>query len=296
MRSTKYYIFNSIFMICIYIALCASCGFFLDFLLNLMKYHLEVPSTFHLMITGKLPLVFTFILFFLNLCLILITFINHAKIMLQDMKSHVLTGQETNNDLHFHIQRKVDSICQQINLKNVPTIHLADVAFPNAFVFGFGYKYQNLVITKSLITILEDQELRAVLTHQLLSIKHRISTLATTIALIGNIFIIQFDLFFYHWIYSFTNNTANTNRLKKFLRSVRFFIPIGTLYYRYFLDKDTIKILDNLTINKLSQLTLISALSKIERYHKDYQEFITNCYTGIRNNELRRESFIFESS
>ena len=294
MTKTKYYKFNSIFIILLYLCCCLCYGFFIDFLLNLMRYQLELTLTFRLMMTGRLGLPFTLLSLLLNLAILMVVFISYVKIFLKDMKSHLLDRQAIYFENHGDIHLTVNSICQQINLKKCLTIHLADVEFPNAFVFGFGRKRQNLVITTGLINLLNEQELRAILTHQLFSIKLDISTLATTVALISHLMLIMYDFFWFNFIYSSSRSSVNNVILKKLLRVVRFFIPISTLWFRYFLDPNTIKLLDSLTADELSQRTLMDALIKIESYHQTNHALMVKLYTNTMYNEMRRDSFIFD--
>ena len=290
----KHHKFNSLFIIWLYLSYCVCYGFCIDFFLNLIRYHLELTLTFRLMIAGKLGLPVTLIILSFNLFILLVLFIGHAKIMLKDMRSRVLLPDAINLKHHDDIHLIINSICQQINLNESPTIHLADVAFPNAFVFGFGSKFQNLVITTGLLKLLNEEELQAVLTHQLLSIKLEISTLATTVALISHLMLIIYDSIWYNSMYRASLSSSKHSASKKALRAVRFFIPISTLYFRYFLDPNRIKLLDGLTIDEVSSQTLINALIKIEDCHKDNQVLMGKFYTNIRYNEVRRDSFLFD--
>ena len=54
-----------------------------------------------------------------------------------------------------------------------PRIGVADIAIPNAFAFGRGVKDGRICVTKGIMNLLSDEELRAVLGHEMSHIKNR---------------------------------------------------------------------------------------------------------------------------
>ncbi len=66
----------------------------------------------------------------------------------------------------------VRSICERTGIQ-VPRLQLADIPVPNAFAYGSPVAGNRVAVTSGLLNILEDEEVEAVLGHELGHLKHR---------------------------------------------------------------------------------------------------------------------------
>lgn len=70
------------------------------------------------------------------------------------------------------LQEMVQALAYRANIP-VPRIGIADVAIPNAFAFGRSLKDGRICVTKGIVTLLDDSELKAVLGHEMSHLKNR---------------------------------------------------------------------------------------------------------------------------
>lgn len=67
----------------------------------------------------------------------------------------------------------VEEISKASNLKKIPKVYVADTPIANAFAFGNAISGKKIAITKGLISILDKEELKAVIGHEIGHIKHK---------------------------------------------------------------------------------------------------------------------------
>lgn len=83
-----------------------------------------------------------------------------------------------------YIERNVRQLCLEQNLPT-PKLYFVDTPIPNAFATGRSYKHSVVAVTRGITELLNEQELRAVLAHELGHIKNRdmlVSAIAATVA------------------------------------------------------------------------------------------------------------------
>jgi len=97
------------------------------------------------------------------------------------MKIKWVSEQEA-PDLH----RMVDELAQEANLPK-PKVGISEMTIPNAFAFGRTQRDGRVCVTRGILKLLNRDELKAVLAHEISHIKHRdmvIITLLSAIPLI----------------------------------------------------------------------------------------------------------------
>jgi heat shock protein HtpX len=70
------------------------------------------------------------------------------------------------------LERMVGSLAQAANMP-IPRIGVSDIAIPNAFAFGRSKKDGRICVTRGIMGLLNDNEMRAVLGHEMSHIKNR---------------------------------------------------------------------------------------------------------------------------
>ncbi|MFP4642233.1 MAG: M48 family metalloprotease [Dehalococcoidia bacterium] len=84
------------------------------------------------------------------------------------------------------LHRMVDELARQANLPK-PKVGISQLNIPNAFAFGRTHRDGRICVTRGIMNLLNEDELRAVLGHEMSHIKHRdmaIITLLSAIPLI----------------------------------------------------------------------------------------------------------------
>ena len=84
------------------------------------------------------------------------------------------------------IKETIEKFCLKNNLK-IPAMLISDTAMPNACVFGRTTSSCNLAITRGLIEQLSQDEVKAVIAHEVGHIKHRDMIVMTVISVIPTI-------------------------------------------------------------------------------------------------------------
>ncbi len=70
------------------------------------------------------------------------------------------------------LHQMVTELAQKAGLPNTPKIGISQLPIPNAFAFGRTKKGSRVCVTKGLLELLNEDELKAVLGHELSHIKH----------------------------------------------------------------------------------------------------------------------------
>ncbi|MEM3227964.1 MAG: zinc metalloprotease HtpX [Candidatus Micrarchaeaceae archaeon] len=94
------------------------------------------------------------------------------------------------------IQRMVAQLAEQANVPT-PRIAIAPVKDPNAFVFGRTVKSSTLVIHQGLLQMLNDDELKSVLAHEIGHLKHSDLVVMAVVAFIPALALIIAETFFF---------------------------------------------------------------------------------------------------
>lgn len=101
------------------------------------------------------------------------------KLVLKMQKAEPL---DTNQ--YPQIERMVKELANKDNLP-MPKLYFVDTPIPNAFATGRSHKHSVVAVTRGIVELLNDRELRSVLAHELGHIKNRdmlVSTIAATVA------------------------------------------------------------------------------------------------------------------
>jgi len=82
------------------------------------------------------------------------------------------------------LHQMVAELAQKAGLPNTPRIGISQLPIPNAFAFGRTKKGSRVCVTKGLLELLNEDELKAVLGHEISHIKHRDVAVITILSVI----------------------------------------------------------------------------------------------------------------
>lgn len=82
------------------------------------------------------------------------------------------------------LHQMVKELADKAELPSKPKVGISQLPIPNAFAFGRTKKSSRVCVTKGLLELLSDDELKAVLGHELSHIKHRDVTVITLLSVI----------------------------------------------------------------------------------------------------------------
>lgn len=130
-------------------------------LLGFIYAIMVVIGTQFLHVTG-----FSFYLI-LSLVIMFIQYMLGPKIVEWSMKVKYIKRQD-----NLRLFQMVESLSSRANIP-MPKIGIAQIGIPNAFAFGRGIRDGRVCVTQGILSLLGDDELRAVLGHELSHIKNR---------------------------------------------------------------------------------------------------------------------------
>ena len=128
-------------------------------------------------IGGRGGLLFAFVF---ALIINFVTYFYSDKIVLKMYKAIILDRRQ-----YGYIYDMVEDLCHNANMP-MPKLYFINTPMANAFATGRNPKNASVAVTKGIVDILEEHELRGVLAHELSHIKNRdilIATVAATIAM-----------------------------------------------------------------------------------------------------------------
>jgi heat shock protein HtpX len=110
---------------------------------------------------------------------VILQYVIGPKIVEWSMRIKYVSAEEYPK-LHF----MTADLAEKAGLPNTPKIGISQLPIPNAFAFGRTKKSSRVCVTKGLLDLLSDDELKAVLGHEISHIKHRDVAVITILSVI----------------------------------------------------------------------------------------------------------------
>ncbi|MCU0850243.1 MAG: zinc metalloprotease HtpX [Candidatus Thermoplasmatota archaeon] len=139
-------------------------------------YGILVGIGYYLQITGL-----TFYLFIVGIAaaFVLIQYVIGPKIVEWSMRIKYVNEQE-----YPRLHQMVAELSERAGLPNKPKVGISQLPIPNAFAFGRTKRGSRVCVTKGLLDLLSEDELKAVLGHEISHIKHRDVAVITMLSVI----------------------------------------------------------------------------------------------------------------
>ncbi len=170
---------------------------------------------------------------------ILLTFVQYwisPRIVEWSMRVHYVSPEEE-PELH----RMVEELANKAGIKK-PRVAISDIRIPNAFAFGRGIGDGRVCVTKGLLDLLDKNELKAVLGHEISHIRHRDMIFMTMLGVIPMI------LWYLSWssMYARGSNRDNLALVGLFAFIFYFITNLLVLYAsrirEYYADRGSIEL------------------------------------------------------
>jgi heat shock protein HtpX len=128
------------------------------------------------------------IIFVLSVVLPILSWYNSGTLVKTLMKCH---APSPDNPDHMRLVRLVDEIFPTTGLKTKPEVLISPIGMPNAFATGRSPSAAFIAATEGLFLVdLEDNELRAILAHELAHVKTRDVAITSMTSTLGSLFAI----------------------------------------------------------------------------------------------------------
>ena len=139
-------------------------------------YGIFVGIGYYLQITG-----FYFYLLIIGVAagFVLLQYFIGPKIVEWSMRVKYVSEQE-----YPKLHQMVAELAQKAGLPNKPKVGISQLPIPNAFAFGRTKKGARVCVTKGLLELLNEDELKAVLGHEISHVKHRDVAVITILSVI----------------------------------------------------------------------------------------------------------------
>lgn len=171
--------------------------------------------------------------------------------------------------LHGDIIKMVEDLARRSGIKP-PKVGIAYVPIPNAFAYGSPIKGNRIAVTKTLLEILDRDELAAVIGHELGHLKHRDVTWMLAISLLPMIIYYLGQLLYYSGIFGTFGGNRNAGSLFLLgiaLLAVGFVLNLFVLAFsrfrEYYADRHAVSLVRN------GGRALQRALVKIVAYSRE---------------------------
>jgi heat shock protein HtpX len=137
---------------------------------------------------------FSFYIFIIGvaLALILIQYVIGPKTVEWSMRIRYINENE-----YPRLHKMVIDLSEKAELPKKPMIGISKLQIPNAFAFGRTRRDSRVCVTEGILNLLSDEELKAVLGHEISHIKHRDVAVITMLSAIPMICYILYITFFW---------------------------------------------------------------------------------------------------
>ncbi len=234
---------------------------------------------------NEFPLV-TFMMLFIAVCVILFMINNFKKIMLTGSQYKLIDPSKVLSKKERDVYALLEELIRDSNTSFTPELYIMEAPYMNAFASGWNENNSIIALTTTLIENLREDELKAVIAHELSHIRHCDIRLTLSVGVLSNIMLLiaNYSIFLFA-----TNNKNNgANIAKIILLVLQFVLPVITVLLQMQLSRSREYMADSgaayiMNDNK----PMIRALQKIS------QSYTKTNYQHIDINPTRNEAYIF---
>lgn len=233
----------------------------------------------------EFPLV-TFIMLFIALCVILFMINNFKKIMLTGSQYKIIDPTKVLSAKERKIYKLLEELIKDSNTTFIPELYIIEAPYMNAFASGWNENNSIIALTTALIENLQEDELKAVIAHELSHIRHCDVRLTLSVGILSNIMLLVANYSIFLFVTSNRNSGANTAKIILFI--LQFILPIITILLQMYLSRSREYMADSGAAYIMNDnRPMIKALQKIS------QSYTKTDYNNIDINPTRNQAYIF---
>jgi heat shock protein HtpX len=140
------------------------------------------------------------------------------------------------------LHQMVSELADKAELPKKPKIGISKLQIPNAFAFGRTKRDARVCVTQGILDLLDDDELKAVLGHEISHIKHRDVAIITMLSVVPMICYMLYISFFWGGMFGGRQRNGGTMMIIGILALVVYFITsllvmYGSRLREYYADK-----------------------------------------------------------
>jgi heat shock protein HtpX len=152
-----------------------------------------------------------------------------------------------NENEYPKLHRMVEDLANQADLPKKPKIGISQLQIPNAFAFGRTRRGARVCVTKGILNLLNDEELKSVLGHEISHIKHRDVAIITMLSVVPMVCYMLYISFFWGGMFSSRQRDSGSMIAIGLLALVIYFIAsllvmYGSRIREYYADLGSTKL------------------------------------------------------
>jgi len=251
--------------------------------MSIWELRLSILGTLAVII-GLSTLFFTVILWALGVSLIVLPFFVVVFNIVQWLIAPYLIDmmyrvREVSKSEEPRLHEMVETLSEKSGIKK-PRVMIANIPIPNAFAYGSPIAGSRVAVTSELLKTLEDEEVEAVVGHELGHLKHRDVQVMMFVSILPAIFYYIYISMFLSSMYRRRDDRSGGGALLIGLASLvmYFILTLFTLYLsrlrEYFADRHSVSIVDD-GPRKLSEglAKIVNSTRKTKRMNKQASGF-----------------------
>lgn len=144
-----------------------------------------------------------FLLIGLAIFLVLVQYLIGPKTVEWSMRVKYVSANE-----YPELHQMVSDLSAKAGLPNTPKIGISQLQIPNAFAFGRTKKDARVCVTKGILDLLDKEELRAVLGHEISHIRHHDVAVITMLSVVPMVMYMIYITFFWGGMFGRRRDTG----------------------------------------------------------------------------------------
>ena len=220
--------------------------------------------------------------------IVLYSISNFKRIMLSGSHYKEIDPTKVLSSQERRIHALLQSLLHEAKLPFTPKLYIMDAPYMNAFASGWNADNSLIALTTTLIANLNDEELKAVIAHELSHIRHGDIRLTLCVGILSNILLLVANYSVFFLLGGNRREGANTARI--LLLALQFILPIFSFLLQNYLSRSREYMADSGAAFLMhDSAPMIRALQKIS------QNYTQNDYRQIDTNPTRQAAYIFNS-
>ncbi len=266
-----------------FFALYAIIGLLVD---NILYNMPSLSYGFYALLTFKVFPMATVVMVAFGIVSVFVTYSMYDKIMLFGSEYKEITPDNASGFEHT-LYFMISDLAKKAGLGYMPKVYIIQADYMNAFASGFSQKSAMVAITTALINRLDEDEIRAVMAHEISHVKHGDIKLTLLISVLANVmlFVVNMGVM----IFGGSRDSAGAKAAKTILFALQFILPLITAALSMFLSRTREYMADAGSVEITGdKKAMANALIKI---HNNY------AVEPHEDNgaEFRRAAYIFEA-
>lgn len=268
-RIIAYNRYKTYAVLCVYITIFIFIGLLADII------RIDAPSLqegFAMLLSlYEFPLI-TFGMALVALCIILFSIRQFSRIMLSGNEYKRINPNNVLSRKESSLYGILQDLLKSANCPFEPALYIMEAPYMNAFASGWNEKNSMIAVTSALLEHLNEDELKAVVAHELSHIRHGDVRLTMCVGILSNIMLLGVNIFAFYFS---SSQSQGAKSARTILLILQFILPLFTLVLSLFISRNREYMADSGAAYLMKESEpMVRALQKISQDYSQnqYQE------------------------